>query len=122
MAEVLRIRVAGLTLALRTPRGVRLPPLPAPLRAFRVARGADIALDLVEAPVPEPLSSALLFESGGVWRVHRQPRGLLYSFHAAVLDPAVYKAVAIDRALARGRLYFPRQRRGRPCLPGWHSG
>jgi hypothetical protein len=110
---VVRIRVAGLTLALR---GTRLPALPAPLGAFVVSHGADIALDLLEAPVPEPDAAALLFESGGVWRVHGQARGLLYSFRATVLDPAVYKAVDIDRGLTRGRLYFPRQRARR--LPG----
>jgi hypothetical protein len=111
---VVRIRVAGLTLALRAPRGTRLPALPAPLGAFVVSQGADIALDLLEAPVPEPDAAALLFESGGVWRVHGQAGGLLYSFRSRVLDPALYKAVAIDRRLTRGRLYFPRQRARRP--------
>lgn len=111
---MLRIRVAGLTLALRARRGARLAPLPAPLQAFRVTRGADITLDLVEDAPLVPDASRLLFESGGVWRVHRRPGGLLYSFRARVLDPAVYKAVAIDRAITGGRLYFPRQRRGRP--------
>jgi hypothetical protein len=111
---MVRIRVAGLTLALRAPRGARLPPLPEPLQAFRVSRGADIDLELVEAPAPQPEASRRLFESGGVWRVHRWQSGLLYSFRAARLDPAVYKAVAVDRAIARGRLYFPRQRRRRP--------
>jgi hypothetical protein len=110
---VVRIRVAGLTLALRVPRGARLPPLPAPLEPFRASRGADIRLELRQEPPPVPSASDLLFESGGVWRVHRRPRGLLYSFRSEVLDPAVYKAVAIDRSLARGVLYSPRQRGGR---------
>jgi hypothetical protein len=111
---MLRIRVAGLTLALRARRGARLAPLPAPLHAFRVTRGADITLDLVEDAPPVPDGSRLLFESGGVWRVHRRQQGLLYSFRAEGLDPAIYKAVAIDDGRAHGRLYFPRQRRGRP--------
>src|SRR5262245_64133585 len=112
--SVVRVRVAGLTLALRAPGGARLPPLPEPLGAFGVSRGADIALELLEAPAPEPDASRLLFESGGVWRVHGWQGGLLYSFRADRLDPAVYKAVAVDRGITRGRLYFPRQRRGRP--------
>jgi hypothetical protein len=98
---------------LRTRPGARLPPLPAALQPFRVSRGADIALELAEDAAPEPDASRLLFESGGVWRVHRRPQGLLYSFRAEGLDPAIYKAVAIDDGRARGRLYFPRQRRGR---------
>jgi hypothetical protein len=53
-----------------------------------------------------------------VWRVHRYGRGLLYTFRAPQLDPVVYKAVAIDAKLTRGRLYFPRQRRrGAPGHP-----
>jgi hypothetical protein len=111
---MVRIRVAGLTLALRARPGDRLPPLPAALEPFRVSRGADIALDLAAEAAPQPDPSRLLFESGGVWRVHRRQRGLLYSFRAEGLDPAVYKAVAIDAGRAHGRLYFPRQRRGRP--------
>jgi hypothetical protein len=115
---MVRIRVAGLTLALRAPSGARLPPLPAPLRPFRVSRGADIRLELSEQAPPAPDAARLLFESGGVWRVHRRSRGLLYSFRSHVLDPEVYKAVAIDRGLARGRLFFPRQRaRGAPGHP-----
>ena len=58
-----------------------------------------------------------LFESGGVWTLHRQDRGLLYTFRTPVLDPPLYKAVEIDRALRRGRLYFPPPRRGR--RPRW---
>lgn len=110
---MLRLRVAELTLALRARRGVRLPALPAPYRRFRASRGADIDLELIEEVPPQPNAAQVLFESGGVWRVHRHQGGLLYSFRANGLDPAVYKAVAVDRALARGRLYFPRQRRGR---------
>jgi hypothetical protein len=111
---MLRIRVAGLTLALRARPGVRLPPLPAALQPFCVSRGADIALDLASEAPPQPDASRLLFESGGVWRVHRRRQGLLYSFRAEELDPAVYKAVSVDDGRERGRLYFPRQRRGRP--------
>lgn len=111
---MLRVRVAGLTLALRARRGTPLPALPRALTAFRASRGADIDLELCEQAPPRPAAAQLLFESGGAWRVHRQPGGLLYSFRAPGLDPAVYKAVALDRALAQGRLYFPRQRRGRP--------
>lgn len=68
-------------------------------------------MELVEAPPPEP-SGELLFDSGGPWRVSRHGAGLLYCFHSPRVVPPVYKAVAIDAALRRGRLFFPRLARG----------
>lgn len=111
---MVRFRVAGLTLAARGPG--RALSLPGPLRPFACARGQDIRLELSREPVPQPPRGDLLFESGAVWRVHRWRGGFLYSFRTPRLDPPVYKAVAIDRALARGTLYYPPPRRGRPPL------
>jgi hypothetical protein len=45
-----------------------------------------------------------------VWEVHRAGRGLLYTFRAP--RTGIYKALAIDRAITRGTLYFPRRRGG----------
>jgi len=86
------------------------PPAFAP---FLAARGADIRLRLTEERAPRPSPADGLFYSGGVWRVHRWRGGYLYTFRTSVLSPPVYKAVAIDRALRRGTLHFPRPRRGR---------
>ncbi len=105
--------MAGLTLALvpRSPR-VRGGRLPAALRPFAVAGGGDIRLELTDEAPPAP-RGPLLFDSGAVWRVHRHRRGLLYTFRTPALEPALYKAVAVDAGLRRGTVYFPRPRRGR---------
>jgi len=66
--------------------------------------------------VPRPPRSALLFSSGGLWRVYRFDDGLLYQFHSPACDPSDYKAVSIDAARRRGRLYFPRPRGRGPRL------
>lgn len=113
MSRTVRLRVARLTLALRAPEGSRSLDLPAAFRPFLARRGGDIRLELSEAVPPPPDAAARLFDSGGVWRVYRRPGGLLYTFETPRLDPSLYKAVAIDAALSRGTLYFPRQRRGR---------
>ena len=63
---VLRIRIAGRTLAVRSP--VRLG-LARPYDAFRVARGSDIAVDVRPGPLP-PLPAGTLFRSGGTWTAH----------------------------------------------------
>jgi hypothetical protein len=111
--STVRLRVARLTLSLHAPRATCDLTLPAAFGPFLAARGGDLRLELREAPPPAPGASALLFDSGGVWRVYRRPGGLLYTFETPRLDPPLYKAVAIDAALSRGTLYFPRQRRRR---------
>jgi hypothetical protein len=109
---IVRYRVAGLTLAVQSPRPWSALALPPELRAFACDRGADIRLHCTDEPVPEP-AGAPLFDSGGVWRVDRHHRDLLYTFRTENLDPPVYKAVRIDRTLSEGTVYFPRPRRGR---------
>jgi hypothetical protein len=107
------MRVAGVTLVVRAPRATPVL-VPSRLRAgFLARRGADITLDLVEERPPLPEPGSLLFDSGGVWRVHRHGRGWLYVFETEKLEPALYKAVSLDRTFRRGRLYFPRPTRGR---------
>jgi hypothetical protein len=94
------------TLALRSARRP-LPPLPPAWTAFQASRGDDIALSLRLSSAPPVRPEDRLFESGGAWEVYRQGRGLLYVFSSPAADPPVYKAVAIDRGLRRGTLYWP---------------
>jgi len=108
--------VAGLTLAVSSPTATPFLVPPASLRPFLARRGGDIVLEYTEESPPTPRGEPL-FESGGVWTLHRHDRGLLYSFRTPVLDPPLYKAVEIDRGLRRGRLYFPPPRHGR--RPPW---
>jgi hypothetical protein len=111
--SALRLRVGGLTLHVSASRPTRFLAAPAAYRPFLAARGGDIRLDYVEERPPEPRPEDLLFESEGVWRVHRHDGGLFYSFRTPVLSPPLYKAVAIDAGLTRGRLFFPPSERGR---------
>lgn len=113
MPSAFRLRVGGLTLHVSARRPTRFLTAPAAYRPFLASRGGDIRLDYVEARPPEPAPSDLLFESGGVWRVHRHEGGLLYTFRTPRLRPSLYKAVQIDDALTRGRLFFPPPERGR---------
>lgn len=74
-----RLRVGGVTVALRSRRPSALIEPTAIERAFVVRSGTDIVLDLEERPVPEVAPGRLLFESGGPWRVHARGRRYLYS-------------------------------------------
>lgn len=105
---IVRLRVAGLTLAARSRRPCRalaLPPLYGP---FLARRGGDIRLDLTDAPPPEPEAGSRLFESGGLWRVHRHGARLLYRFHEPRAGAPLERAVLIDAGLRRGVLHLPR--------------
>jgi hypothetical protein len=87
--------------------------LPKELRPFACDAGGGIRLSLSEEDPPRPEARDLLFDSGAVWKVYRTADGFLYTFSTPALDPAIYKAVAIDRHLKRGVVYVPRQRRSR---------
>src|SRR5215470_10405079 len=103
---VVRFGVAGLTLAVRaTPGGAAA--LPARFRRFARRRGSDIRLELSTDEIPRPREDALLFDSGGPWRVYRRGAKLLYVFSTPVLAPPAYKAVEIDGEWRRGILYYP---------------
>jgi hypothetical protein len=107
-----RLRVGGLTLHVFARRRTRFLEPPAAYRPFLAARGEDIWLEYVEDRPPEP-RGGLLFDSEGVWRVHRHEGGRLYSFRTPRLEPSLYKAVLIDERLTRGRLFFPPPAQGR---------
>ncbi len=113
---IVRLRVAGLTLrakAKETLPGLRLP---ARLGAFSARRGADIALEVREEAAPPALPGARLFDSGGLWSVHRHgPGRRLYVFQEPTSGRPPLKALLIDEGLRRGVLYVPRARQsGKP--------
>ena len=110
---ITRFRVAGITLAAHSRRRTPFLSLSRTFRPFLCVDGSDIRLELSEELPPKPDPAGLLFDSGGVWRVYRTGRGFLYTFSTSLLDPPLYKAVEIDRALRRGTLYYPRPREGR---------
>jgi hypothetical protein len=91
--------------------------LPAALRRFAPASGADIRLEVADEPPPEPAEGSLLFDSGGLWRVHRHRRGLLYRFREPVRDAPIHKALLVDRGWRRGVLYVPPTSAAAPLRP-----
>lgn len=102
----IRLRVGGLVLAVESDRPTPALDPPPGFDCFLAPRGGDIRLELTSEAPPDA-RGVPLFESGGVWRVHRHGRGLLYSFRVPGRRPPVYKAVLVDSALRRGRLFFP---------------
>lgn len=105
---IARLRVAGLTLAVRSPRPLPGLRQPERLRPFTPSRGADIALRVVEAAPPVPASGSRLFDSGGLWSVHRHGRERLYLFREPLPGRTPYKALLVDDALRRGTLFLPK--------------
>jgi len=112
---VLRIRIAGRTLAVRSP--VRLG-LARPYDAFRVARGADIAVEVRPGPLP-PLPAEILFRSGGTWTAHPQGSRLVYAFRTKGPDAAPDRLLVVNRARTRATLHVPPFRAGSPRPLGY---
>jgi hypothetical protein len=104
---ITRLRVGGVTLAVRSARKTPAIALPKRCTPFVPARGADIDLRLDPGPPPSFAASDLLFDSGGTWRVYRRGPGLLYVFRAPMRDGPPARAVAIDALRRRGTLYLP---------------
>jgi len=104
---VVRLRVAGLVLAARAPRPCRALLIPGPLSRFAARHGEDIRLDVTDAPAPA--AGPLLFESGGLWRVHGHGTRLLYLFHEPLPGAPLERALHIDSGLRRGVLHLPKQ-------------
>ncbi len=102
-----RLRVGGITLALRSERRSTLLEPTAIERAFVVRSGADIVLDLEERPVPDVAPERLLFESGGPWRVHARGRRYLYSVRESGPAGPAARGIEIDRRWRRGVLFVP---------------
>jgi hypothetical protein len=104
--RTLRLRVGGLVLAVTAERPTRALDPPPAIRPFLVTRGGDIRLRYREGGRPAPGRGERLFDSGGVWRVERRGRRLVYSFKIPRRRPPLYKAVTLDAGLRRGTLHF----------------
>jgi hypothetical protein len=104
---ITRLRVGGVTLAVRAAQTTPALLLPKRCGPFVPRRGGDIALDLEPGPPPPVAPSNLLFDSGGTWRAYRRGRGLLYVFRPPMGDGPPARAVAIDVRRRRGTLYLP---------------
>jgi hypothetical protein len=101
-----RQRVGGLALAVSSPRHLPALEPTAVERAFSADRGADIALEAREGPVPEPRGGSLLFDSGGTWRVHAHGRRLLYTIHEEGRGGPATRGLEIDGGWSRGVLHL----------------
>jgi hypothetical protein len=112
---VLRLRIAGRTLAVRSP--VRLG-IGSAYDPFRVARGADIAVDVRPGPLP-PLPAEALFRSGGTWTAHAQGKHLVYAFRTAGPDAAPDRLLVVNRARTRATLHVAPFRGGSPRPLGY---
>lgn len=105
---MVRLRVAGTTLAARAREAAPGLALARKLRPFVPKDGEDIRLTLSPEPVPDPGRSPLLFESGGLWQVFGSGAGLLYRFRSPLGDgPPPARGLHIDATWSRGTLYLP---------------
>jgi hypothetical protein len=103
---ITRLRVGGVTLAIRSAENHPALVLSKRFAPFQPRSGDDIALVAERRAVPEPNEDDLLFDSGGTWRVYRRGRSLLYVFRPPMGEGAPARGVLIDERRRRGRLFF----------------
>ena len=63
----------------------------------------DVALS-VRRGTPAPPQGELIFDSGGVWRLHRDGDRNVYSFHSPAFRSDPYKTATFDAAYTRGEV------------------
>jgi hypothetical protein len=108
-----RLRIGGVTLALRSKRPSKAISPTAVERGFVVRGGADIVLDLEERSVPDVTPESLLFDSGGPWSVHARGRRYLYSVRESGPAGPAERGIEIDHRWRRGVLYVAPSPRAR---------
>jgi hypothetical protein len=103
---ITRLRVGGVTLAVRSAEPLAALSLPSRFAPFQPRAGNDIALVVERGELPPARESDLVFDSGGTWRVYRQGRNLLYAFRPPMGEGPPARGVLIDPRRRRGRLFL----------------
>ena len=86
--------------------------MPGALALFAAARGADLRWSLVRGELPSP-SEPVLFESGGLWRVHAAGARRLFLFHdGGQPQPPASRAALVTPDWCEGTLFVAPGRPG----------
>lgn len=104
---IVRLQVGGFTLCARSRTEVPSLRFRPEYHPFIARAGSDILLDVARHSSPRPPSADLLFESGGLWRVHGVNGKLLYSVHSPDGKEPFGRALLVDADRKEGTLYLP---------------
>lgn len=96
------LRIGGVTIAVESEDAFAIPD---PVARFLVSPEAVPDVSLVVKPgTPAAPDGDLVFDSGGVWRLHRQDDGYVFSFRSPVRQPDPFKMISFDPELTRGEI------------------
>ena len=99
------LRIGGMTIALRGAGGPVWWEWDAAATRFLVPPSpADVEISVTSAP-PPPCSGELLFDSGAVWRLHRDPAGYRVECRAGRFGAEPYRVAAFDQSFTRGEVF-----------------
>jgi len=107
VTQAIHLRIAGITIALRSAdERVRIG-LSDPVRRFAVAESAaDLEIDVIQLEHDQPPSGELIFDSGAVWKLYMDGGGDGDGFridcHSATFGERPYKTARFNAALTRG--------------------
>jgi len=106
----LEFRVAGVGVEMRAAPGGPALEIPAALEAFAGRSGpAEIAVTVdwseeIAAPAGRPV-----FDSGGVWTLHRVNGSWTFTFRSPATGAGPYKQAVMDERFRRGRVWLSRR-------------
>ncbi len=105
MARELFLRIAGLTIAVRCDDD-RLPcEWNGPVARFAIdAAPPDVELEVRVADVVEASEAPLVFDSGFVWRMLREPAGYRIECRSDLFGESPYKIAIFDETFTRGTI------------------
>lgn len=114
-SSTLLIRIAGLTLGVSSPQDGPSIVVSGAAGAFAVNSGIpDVDVNVTWGDLDSSPRGRLLFDSGGVWKLHEERDRLSFSFSSPALG-GVYRNASFDREFRRGMVALDRAKfKGRP--------
>jgi hypothetical protein len=100
---VLRLRIADVIIGLESGADGPAAAVDGAASAFLVADGApDIHVRSVWGEIDRPAGGRLVFDSGGVWKLHDHDGRFVYSFYSPLFGSRPYRTAIFDRGYRRG--------------------
>ena len=109
----MHLAIAGLTIEVTAAPDVTLALGPSAARFAVEPRTADVSVHASREPLSADISDELIFDSGGLWRLHRNGDGFLFRIFSSAFGPAPYKTARFANDFTSGTIALNAEHFGR---------